>query len=360
MFSDDVSFLGDVKFQDGMTLSSDAVLQESLSLSLDLTVSDNIIYGQGVELSLGNTLAGRSDLTRDLAISNDITIVGNLSIAGTFIGLDSRYVTRTGDAMTGPLYINPSGSLALDVDGDIEYTGSLKNRSPIKISDGFEISNYGGIKGGQLFNKDVLIALYDDMYIRQIENLWQLFVPEIKYLRFSNKRPELSEISITQEVELSEGEFELPLRENEHIVSIVEITCFEAAQAFTANVGLDGVIQNPGEYRVKGQRKVSFWALALPQKAVVYVRYKVRKDIDEFNIIDFTIDKQTFEIPPKGWHVICVEEEPLEDISSHDTAAMSPTTKVELSIMPISEYIYSADTIVIGIVTDEGNVNQYY
>jgi cytoskeletal protein CcmA (bactofilin family) len=360
LLSGDLTITGNFNSADNLHVDGLAELHNDLSVHSSVTVTGGMVYGDGVSLILGSNNAGQLDVANNITLANDMTIEGNLSVAGTIYGLDASYVNVAGDTMTEMLSINPSvGTTALAVNGDIEYTGRLRNQSPVKISDGLQITNFGGVKGGQIFNKDIIIALASDMYVEESAEERNLYVPQIKYLRFSNKRPVHDELTITQEVDLHKGEFELPLRENEHIVAIHEVVCFEFPQFFTTNVGLDGVLSKEGDYRVNGQRKVHFIPSALPSKAVVYVRYQVRKDIDEFTIIDLSIDKTVFHLE-KEWYVVYIEELPCEMISEHDTAAMSPITKLDIAIVPLSAFSSSADRFVVGVVTDEGNVNQYY
>ena len=47
-------------------------------------------------------------------------------------------------------------------------------------------------------------------------------------------------------------------------------------------------------------------------------------------------------------------------ISAHDTAAMSPRTEIVMEVVPIREFVYSADSFVVGVIAEDGTVNQYF
>ncbi|MFH1383538.1 MAG: hypothetical protein ABIH47_01060 [Candidatus Omnitrophota bacterium] len=330
---------------------------DDLSIGENLTITGGNIFGVGiVQLNLGEADLGVTQLTGDFTVSNDVTIGGDLSIGADLI---AAYVEVIGDTMTGALNINTPGATALDVDGDIIYTGTLRNQSPVKVADGLDITNFGGIKGGQILLKDVIVAFARDMFVHMAGTLRILYVPEIKFLRFTEKRPIIHERRVQVTIDLASGGCELPLAENEHIVRIVNIICPDWEEYFVENIGLDRTIMKQGEYRIQGQRTIAFWKGDETGATTVTVQYVCREDIDEPHIVEFTLEEREMKIEA-GWQIVYVREEPLDIISGHDTAAMSTKTTLTLGVVPINEFEYTADSIVVGVVTEEGNVNQYF
>ena len=83
-----------------------------------------------------------------------------------------------------------------------------------------------------------------------------------------------------------------------------------------------------------------------------------RRDIDEATIVDISVAEKEIEIQ-EGWQIVYVQEEAIDEISAHDTAAMSLRTRLVVKVVPIHKFVYSADIFVIGVVSETGNVNQY-
>jgi len=352
----------------GLNIAEDGTLSDfggpvevgdSLSISGDLSIDDGSIFGNQTEINMGSVQSGIVQVTGDFMVSNDVTIGGNLSVAGNILGADNIYVNTTGDTMTGTLNINVGGpgNTGLDVDGDIEYTGTLKNQSPVKIADGLHITNLGGIKGGQILLKDVIIALTKDMTLKEKQNERVLVVPKIKYLRFTEKRPVVHERTNELIVNMKSGVCELAIAENEHIIDILNVVAVDAKEYFVRNVGLDGTIESKGDYQVRGQRRILFWQGDDRNCAAVFT-YKVREDINEPGLTELTIDAQQRVIEP-GLQLVYIKEEPLNEISAHDTAAMSPETKLVLGVEPANTFTHSADTYVIAVVMPNNKINQY-
>jgi len=89
----------------------------------------------------------------------------------------------------------------------------------------------------------------------------------------------------------------------------------------------------------------------------IEVEYTVREDIDEKNCVEHSIDATELDIPD-GWVVIYIEEVPLGEISAHDSAAMSPTTKLVIKSDAMDTYDYSADRYIVATITEEDTVMQ--
>jgi hypothetical protein len=357
--SDDLVVNGEVTISNDLLVQGDATIQASLSLSDSLTLSSGTIYGDGVSIDMGSDTAGIISVTGDVTVTNDVTIAHNLSVAGTILGLNDMYVNVTGDTMTGPLYINPSvGTVALDVIGDIEYTGELKNQSPVKATDGLDITNFGGIKGGQILQKDVFLALSSNVSVETIDTVRTLTIPEITFVRYTEKTPVLEERSAQIRVDLAYGEFALPIEENEHIVSIKKIEATHAQKHFIINVGLDGDVSTLGEYKIRGQRAIEFVRSVTSEKDMVTVQYVCRRDTDVPNVIKHTAEKKNQHIQ-NGWQIVYLREEAVDEISAHDTAAMSPKTTITIQVSSVNDFKYSADTYIVAIVFPDDTVSQY-
>ncbi|MCK5346340.1 MAG: hypothetical protein KAR20_23180, partial [Candidatus Heimdallarchaeota archaeon] len=336
-------------------------INDDLSISQNLTISGGIIYGDAVQINLGKAVSGIVQVPGDVTVSEDVTISGNLSVAGSVLGLDAIYVNRTGDSMSGALIIDTGGpgTTALNVDGDIEYTGSLKNQSPVKVADGLDIVNFGGIKGGQILLKDVIIALEKDIFVKQEGSKRILTIPSIKFLRFAQKRPEIKEKTVELTIDIASGEFELPVLENERLIRIVKISCSGAEKHFKRDIELDQKINKKGDYKIKGQRTVVFYGSVKEDSVIANVRYVYREDVHESYCVNKTLEEEELEIGNE-WQIVYVREQALSEISAHDTAAMSPETKLIVNIVPIHEFKYSADTYVIAVVQPDNRVTQYF
>jgi len=344
---------GTISDNDGLV-----VMDESLSVNGDVTVTGARIHGGFMDpIDLGATNQGVIEVTGDATFSGDVTIGGNLSV-NDFPG---RWVEEIGDTMSNTLYINMPGGVGtgLDVDGDIEYTGKLRNQSPVNIADGLAITNLGGIQGGQLLLKDVIVALTGDMFVAKENQDRTLVIPDIAYLRFVTNMPEISSRNVDVTIDISKGYVGLPLNENQHIVAISAITCEAQQQYFMNNVGLDDTIKQKGDYSVRGQRGIAF----IPSEDAATVRAQVmlvvREDTKESGVVEHALAEQT-RVIDDGWHIVYIKEIPLNEISAHDTAAMSTTTQLELHVVPMHTFKHSADIVVVGVVTDDDSVNQYF
>jgi len=343
----DLDIRGDVF--DGAGTLIDIV--DNLSVSGDLTLNGGDIRGLGItRIDMGEAETDMITMTGDVTISGDTTISGDLSVAGEIIGIDDKYVNIAGDTMTGTLYINTGGS-ALDIDGDIEYTGSLRNKSPVKFQDGVNIVNLGGISGGQLLGRDVIIALSDAILFLSYDSR-TIRVPEIRFVRYTKMRPTIT--TKTESIVPSQGYLQLTLASNEHVISIKQIN----HHAFMRNVGLDGLLERAGDYKLATTNKVGYEIDMLESGSPIEITYSVRCDIDETQCIVHTLPAHEVVIP-QGWIVLYLEEIPLSEISAHDTAAMSPETQVVVRCKLLQEYDYSADKYIVAIIDDSNNIVQY-
>jgi len=356
--SDDLTVNGEVTISNELLVTGDTTIAASLSIAKNLTISSGSIFGNGVEINLGSVTNGVVAVTGDITVSQDVTISNNLSVGGTIFGIDNLYVNVSGDTMTGPLYINPGGGVALDVDGDIEYTGELKNQSPVKAVDGLEITNFGGIKGGQILQKDILVALNGNIHVGEKDSVRTITIPKIKFVRYAEKTPVLEERTVTLTTTLSYGELSIPLAENEHVVSIKAISSQKAQDYFEVNVGLDGQVQVFGEFKLRGQRAIQFYKTEQTMQVEVAITYLCRIDTDVENVIDHIVRQKDIQID-EGWQLVYVREYALDEISIHDTAAMSPRTELSVNVVSLEKFVYSADTYIIAIIFPNNNVSQY-
>jgi len=330
---------------------TDVDVLDDLSIAGNLTLFGGDIKGNGItNIDLGEETAGVISITGDLSTSGDVTIGGDLSVAGEIIGVPERYVDVVGDTMIGTLYINTPGALALDIDGDIEYTGHLKNKSPVKFQDGINIVNMGGISGGQILGRDVIIGLSDAITVVH-ETARKVLMPEITFVRYTKMTPE---ISVKREVIAPNADYlQLTLMNNEHVVSIREIN----HPAFIRNVGLDGRLEQEGDYKLGTTNKITFKVSNFDITNAIEVVYSVRTDRDERNCIEFKLAEQELAIPD-GWAIVYLEEIPLDEISEHDSAAMSPRTELVLKVASFDEYDYSADRYVVAVIAADDAVVQ--
>ena len=231
------------------------------------------------------------------------------------------------------------------IDGDIEYTGTLRNQSPVKVSDGIEVVNLGGISGGQLLGRDVVIALSKNIKL-STDNKDEVIVPELKFIRYTKKTPRV-EVR-TEKVYPIDGVLHLNLGENEHTINIKEVN----HPAFTNNVGLDRQLENEGDYRLMTGSKIIYKIDALDSSSEITVKYSVRIDVPSPGMIEHTLDETALEVSGEDG-VLYLEEMALGEISPHDTAAMSPKTKLVVRFATLAEYDYSADKYVLAMVIDE-------
>jgi len=330
---------------------TDVDVYDDLSISGDVTIHGGDIIGNGItNIDLGETTADVISMTGDVSVSGNVTVGGDLSVAGTIIGVDSKYVNTVGDTMTGTLFINTPAALALDIDGDIEYTGHLKNKSPVKFQDGINIVNLGGIAGGQIIGRDVIVALTDNVQVIR-DSMRRVIIPALKFVRYTKKRPE---IKVKKEsIYPAKGYLQLSLKNNEHVVTIESI----ASEKFIRNVGLDGVLREAGDYKLGTTNKITYLIDELDSKNAIEVEYTVREDIDERSCIEHSMTATELEVA-EGWIVVYLEEVPLDEISAHDTAAMSPTTELVLMAESFDTYDYSADRYIVATITDDDTVMQ--
>ena len=336
-------------------------VQDDLSVNGDISINGyNLFSGKGTKFDLGETQEGVFVTEQDTAVSNDMTIGGNLSVGGTIYGLSDDYVNATGDTMTGTLTIDVGGSSGLDVNGDIEYSGELRNQSPVKIADGLNITNLGGINGGQLLLRDVIVSLDGEMYVENTQDTRELVIPEIMYLRFAKTKPVLKTKTFTVIVEENKGKISLPISKNAHIVKICKIITTEEKNLFKNNIGLDSQILQEGDFRISGQNSIDFWCKKdKGKKVVAEITVAYREDLLLSDYVEKVLPSRTV-VLEKGWFVVCLTEKPLDMISAHDTAAMSPRTEIVMEVVPIREFVYSADSFVVGVIAEDGTVNQYF
>jgi hypothetical protein len=73
--------------------------------------------------------------------------------------------------------------------------------------------------------------------------------------------------------------------------------------------------------------------------------------------VEFKLAEQELSIP-RGWVVVYVEEAPLDEVSAHDSAAMSPRTELFLKVASFEEYDYSADRYVVAVIAEDDAVVQ--
>ncbi|MFC1808598.1 hypothetical protein ACFL3D_00560 [Candidatus Omnitrophota bacterium] len=330
---------------------TDVDVFDDLSISGNLTTYGGDIKGVGVtNIDLGEENTGVITMTGDVSVSGDVTISGDLSVAGEILGVPDTYVDVVGDTMTGTLYINTPAALALDIDGDIEYTGHLKNKSPVKFQDGINIVNLGGISGGQILGRDVIIALKDNISVTR-DTTRKVFVPTVKFVRYTKKTPE---IKLKKELIVPDaGYLQLSLNNNQHVIAIQEI----GNGKFIRNVGLDGALSEEGDYKLGTTNKITYLIEVLDLSNEIEVTYTIREDIDQRNYIEHSVGDEEIALD-EGWVVVYIEEIALDEISAHDSAAMSPTTALKLRVDSFDEYDYSADRYVVAIIADDDKVVQ--
>ncbi|MFC1809732.1 hypothetical protein ACFL3D_06460, partial [Candidatus Omnitrophota bacterium] len=329
---------------------------DELSVSGDLNLQGARLIGRNNEyMDLGVMGEDTISVYGDLETGDNVTIIGNLSVAGIIKTFQELYVDEIGDTMTGTLNINVGGegNLGLDVDGNIEYTGTLKNQSPVKFQDGIEIINLGGISGGQLPRKDVMIFVDGDIILKKQDNVRELIVPDIHYVRYAKCVPEIHEGQ--KKVAIENGKISLGLDRNEHIITIqVEDNPF-----LVNNVSLDGELKNAGDFKITGHNKISLLESFASEGEEIQVTFTYRRDVYEKHISKHYREKSSDNIG-NGWYIVYLEEKPLNIVTMHDTAAMSTKTELVINVVPLKEYQYSADTYVIAVVSEEGTITQYH
>ncbi|MCB1322761.1 MAG: hypothetical protein KDK34_21045, partial [Leptospiraceae bacterium] len=347
--TDDLDVRG--RIFDGAAIEVDVL--DNLSVSGDLTVWGGDIKGLGItNIDMGEENTNVITITGDLSVAGNATISGNLSVAGEIVGIDDTYVNETGDTMTGTLYINTPAALALDIDGDIEYTGSLKNLSPVKFQDGINITNFGGISGGQILGRDVVVALEAAVELVRSAAGRSLLVPALKFVRYTKMTPRLEVRTV--KLYPVQGYFQLPLEENEHIIQVRQVK----DPRFIRYVGRDGNLEKEGDYKIATPTKVSYLVAGLSSDDAITLEYSVRVDAPKASVIEHSMDESSLEIS-EGNGILYLEEVPLDEISEHDTAAMSPRTELRLGFATMDAYDYSADRYVVAIVTGDDHVAQY-
>ncbi|MFC1808600.1 hypothetical protein ACFL3D_00570 [Candidatus Omnitrophota bacterium] len=276
---------------------TDVDVFDDLSISGNLTTYGGDIKGVGVtNIDLGEENTGVITMTGDVSVSGDVTISGDLSVAGEILGVPDTYVDVVGDTMTGTLYINTPAALALDIDGDIEYTGHLKNKSPVKFQDGINIVNLGGISGGQILGRDVIIALKDNISVTR-DTTRKVFVPTVKFVRYTKKTPE---IKLKKELIVPDaGYLQLSLNNNQHVIAIQEI----GNGKFIRNVGLDGALSEEGDYKLGTTNKITYLIEVLDLSNEIEVTYTIREDIDQRNYIEHSVGDEEIALD-EGWVVV--------------------------------------------------------
>jgi hypothetical protein len=336
--------------------SSPLDVLDEVSVSGDLNVYGARIYGRNNEyIDMGAELPDTVSVQGDLMSPTDMTIAGNLSVAGAIKTFDELYVNVGGDTMTGRLIIGVGGegNLALDVDGNIEYTGTLKNQSPVKFEDGIEIVNLGGIAGGQQTNKDVMIFVEGDILTYENGRGREVTVPDLHFMRYAKCVPETRKGK--EKVTITGNTIYLGLTSDEHLVAVN----VKHDQYLLNNVGLDGALMVPGDFKITGHNKITLFAQPEAEGHAVTIRYTYRRDIVAARHIRHYLEQDTY-VLNDGWNVVYVEELPLGVVSEHDTSAMSMKTMLAVKVVPLQEYEYSADTYVIAVISDEGTVTQYH
>lgn len=227
------------------------------------------------------------------------------------------------------------------------------NKSPAKFQDGIQIVNLGGIAGGQILGKDVMIAMEDDIQITRNPAGRRLAIPQIKFLRYTRMTP-----TVTMRKEsilpISGNYLPLGLKKNEHLIHIKLIE----HPKFLRNVGRDGELTDLGDYKLGTPKKIFFNIANLSDTSPVIVHYSVRVDKEIENRIDHTLPEDELTIPD-GMGIVYLEEIPLDEISEHDTAAMSPRTNLVLRFALLSDYDYSADRYIVAVITEDDHVAQY-
>ncbi|MFA4889762.1 MAG: hypothetical protein WC628_09360 [Candidatus Omnitrophota bacterium] len=233
----------------------------------------------------------------------------------------------------------------LNVQGDLKYTGALKNQSPVKVEDGLDVLNFGGLKGGQIAGlpKDVVIGLSDKLRIDSAAAT--LLVPTVKFMRFTSAKPLVARKEQTIEIKSNnEKSLQLSLAKNERIVSVDEVIALGANnKKINAISFADSGSVDFARPLAKGKYKVSFSS---------------RMDIPGRNLVDRTIGAKPLKLQ-EGWQIVYLKETALEAIGPHDTAAMSDKTRVDVALCKAEEFIYSADTYILAMISPEGRISQY-
>jgi len=269
-------------------------------------------------------------------------------VSGTIYGLDEAYVNVIGDTMTGRLTINVGGegNLGLDVDGNIEYTGTLKNQSPVKFQDGINLVNLGGMKGGQLPGRDVLISLeenisvtYDAIGKRRVR------IPRIDFFRYAHVTPVV--IKRQEEVTVHHATIYLDIENNEHLITAES----KERDILQRNVGRDGALSQIGDYKITGANKISLFMHPSIEGKTLTVHYTVRRDIAQRGCVYHTIESQ-YNTIGLGQYIVYVEENPKGLVTEHDTAAMAKETELIIHIVPLEAYMYTADTYIIAVINE--------
>jgi hypothetical protein len=109
---------------------------------------------------------------------------------------------------------------------------------------------------------------------------------------------------------------------------------------------------------LRGQRSVQFYNTTEQQEATVTVIYLCRIDQAVKNVIEHMITPKDIQVD-QGLQLVYVREYPPDEISAHDTAAMSPRTELSVNVVSPEKFVYSADTYIIAIVFPDNNVSQY-
>lgn len=241
--------------------------------------------------------------------------------------------------------LNVNNKFIVDTNGNIQYSGNLKNQSPTKIEDGIDVVNFGGIKGGQIAGlpKDVIIGLSDNLRIAE----HKLIVPQAKFLRFSAARPKVETKKEVVRVSQSGAlQARISLARNEKLISVDRVILVsdprrKISAGFTFK---DAGIIEFSRPVAKGSYEITFTS---------------RTDLVQPQVIDFTIDAQQIALASGAWQIVYLKEEPLSTIGSHDTAAMAERTKVSIGVCKAEDFAYGADTYVIALVTPDERINQY-
>ncbi len=113
-----------------------------------------------------------------------------------------------------------------------------------------------------------------------------------------------------------------------------------------------------GEYKVRGQRSIEFMRGESNTVIDLVVTYLCRRDLEKKNVIKHDISKKIIQVDA-GWQIVYVREYAVNEISRHDTAAMSPQTELSVNVVSLNTFKYSADTYIVAVIFPDDSVSQY-